>query len=166
MVNHSYRTWAFGHALAEVDNETLDCEIFFAAAMLHDVGLANPTYGRCFTDTGATAAARLGTTAEEREVTASAVRHHITPGLDASQGGLHGLYLQRGALLDLSGVRAFHLPVQFVKAVCERWPMLDGHVEASARWRAESALVKGGRAHHLQTRSRFSLVARCTPIPP
>ncbi len=169
MRNHSYRTWAFAGALAEVDGATVDEELLFVAAMLHDVGLAQPTFQRCFTFQGAELVAELagdGPSAAKAAATADAITHHITPGLTSSTGGTLGFYIQRGSALDLGGLRAVHLPVEFVSEVCDRWPLLDVKKEAGARWRAESAMVKHGRAHLLQRWTRFSLLARLTPLPP
>ena len=42
LLNHSYRTFAFGAALGELENVDVDRELLFAAALLHDVGLPTP----------------------------------------------------------------------------------------------------------------------------
>lgn len=39
LLNHSYRTFAFGAALGALENLVFDRELLFAAALLHDVGL-------------------------------------------------------------------------------------------------------------------------------
>ncbi|MDX6230918.1 MAG: hypothetical protein QOI76_4308, partial [Frankiales bacterium] len=39
LLNHSYRTYAYGAALGERENLDVDRELLFAAALLHDVGL-------------------------------------------------------------------------------------------------------------------------------
>jgi len=39
LLNHSYRTFAFGAALGALENLAFDRELLFAAALLHDVGL-------------------------------------------------------------------------------------------------------------------------------
>ena len=170
MVNRSYRTWAFGLALAERDGQKLDRELFFVASMLHDIGLGHLEFGTCFTRSGTRLVQEigreLGRSRDELVVAASAISHHITPGLRTRHGGPHALYLQHGSVLDLGGLRVIHLPVDFVRAVCERWPTGGVNREAGARWRAEAAMVKHGRAHHLQRWSRFSCVSRFTPIPP
>src|SRR6516225_6793912 len=46
---HSYRTWLFGHALATVDGHTMDDELFYCGALLHDYGIVSPTANRDFT---------------------------------------------------------------------------------------------------------------------
>ena len=42
LVNHSYRTYAFGAALGALADIDVDRDLLFAAAMLHDTGLARP----------------------------------------------------------------------------------------------------------------------------
>ena len=39
LLNHSYRTFAFGAALGALESLTVDAELLFAAALLHDTGL-------------------------------------------------------------------------------------------------------------------------------
>jgi hypothetical protein len=171
MVNHSFRTWVFGCALAERDRRQLDPELFFVAAMLHDIGLGCPTFGECFTLAGARKVFDLADQSargrDEVRPAAEAIAHHITPGLTVSVGGLLGFYLQGGSALDLGGLRAIDLPVDFVQEVsCTRWPSGAIGTEAGARWRAEAAMVKHGRADLLERWARFSALARTRPIPP
>ncbi len=169
MINHSYRTWAFGLALAECDGVELCDELFFVASMLHDIGLGHRTYHTCFTKAGADTAVAMGVQQErspdEIGVIASAISHHITPRLTSETAGLHGFYLQAGSLLDLGGARSVLLPVDFVQQVCEQWPTLGVKREASALWRSESAIVPKGRAHVLK-RCGFPIAIRLTPIRP
>ena len=49
LLAHSYRTWIYGRALAEVDAAPLDDEIFYAGCLLHDHGLMSPTAMEDFT---------------------------------------------------------------------------------------------------------------------
>src|SRR6185369_1737065 len=39
LLGHSYRTYAFGVALGELEGLDVDREVLFAAALLHDIGL-------------------------------------------------------------------------------------------------------------------------------
>src|SRR3954468_10921777 len=43
LLNHSYRTYAFGAALGALEGLTVDTELLFAAALLHTTGLPPPT---------------------------------------------------------------------------------------------------------------------------
>ncbi len=156
-------------ALAERDDVEIDHDLLFIAAMLHDVGLCQPTYGRCFTGRGADLVTQLGRnelSADDLAKTAAAITHHITPGLTVDQGRPLGYYLQAGSALDLGGLRAIHLPVHYVRRVCDTRPLDGINIEAGSRWRAEADLVKHGRAHVLQRWARFSTASRLTPLPP
>jgi len=52
LISHAHRTWLFGCALAAVDGQALDPELFYCGALLHDYGLIEPTSGRDFTLAG------------------------------------------------------------------------------------------------------------------
>lgn len=41
-VNHSYRCYSYGVAIAALEDIDVDRELLFAAAMLHDTGLSGP----------------------------------------------------------------------------------------------------------------------------
>ena len=41
LLNHSYRTYAFGRALGELEGIDVDTELLFAGALLHDTGLVH-----------------------------------------------------------------------------------------------------------------------------
>lgn len=122
MFNHSHRTWIFGRALARRDGIELDDELLFVAAMLHDIGLCHPRFRACFTRLGARKVVELGRdlggSALYLAPAAEAISHHITPGLATDEGGNLGVYIQGGSALDLEGLRAIHLPVDFVRDVC------------------------------------------------
>src|SRR5687768_14307640 len=45
---HGYRTWAFGTALAALDRNELDPEVFYVAGLLHDYGVADAVAGEDF----------------------------------------------------------------------------------------------------------------------
>jgi hypothetical protein len=167
-VNHSFRAWAFGSALAERDGRLaeLDGDVFFVAALLHDLGLFRSRYRCCFTRAGVDEVRNIAArTGRDLDDAAGAISHHITPGL-RPKISTYARYLQRGSLLDLVGTRAIHLPKQFVLDVFDQYPSAGIRHEAGARWRAEAALVGGGRAHLVQRWGRISLMCRISPLPP
>jgi hypothetical protein len=49
VAGHGYRSWMFGSALAALDRVELEPEAFYAAALLHDYGIAQPVAGEDFT---------------------------------------------------------------------------------------------------------------------
>ena len=87
VLNHGYRTWILGTALARIDGAALDPELFFAGALLHDLGLEHIEPGRCFTYRSALAAREAAVRAEVAADRALSVMDgigmHITPGLRA-----------------------------------------------------------------------------------
>lgn len=59
VLEHSYRTYFFGKALAELDDIQVDDELVYVASLLHDLQLEHPTPGRCFAVVGGERAARF-----------------------------------------------------------------------------------------------------------
>ena len=70
VVNHSYRTYAFGATLAAHDRQSFDREVVYVASLLHDLHFADPhamTQPHCFTLPAAErASAMLGDAGWER----------------------------------------------------------------------------------------------------
>lgn len=149
IVAHSYRTWAFGHALAALDGEALDPEQFWCAALLHDAGIAKPVPGEDFTLRSAEAAiACAGRHGHDGEPIADAITVHATPGIEPATDGALGTYVQAGAMLDLGGLRLWDVSERLVDQVAARHPLrnLIPYVNDEAR-----AVPHG----------RFALLRRC-----
>jgi hypothetical protein len=150
IVAHSYRTWAFGHALGALDGYALDPEQFWCAALLHDSGLATPVEGEDFTLRSADAAAACaGRHGHDGEPIADAITAHATPGVDPERDGALGAYIQAGAMLDLGSVRLADASPALRDEVARRFPPpgdMVGFVTAEAK-----AVPKG----------RFAVMRRC-----
>jgi hypothetical protein len=143
---HSLRTWAFGLALAHVDGAHLDRELFYVAALLHDVGLRKPIAGRCFTVAGAEAAGALApaqTPTDRVEQVQSAILAHIDvrPPADPLPH-----YLQAGSLLDVAGARISEVDQTFLDEICIRWSRAGFPEECRCLWRRECRRFPRGRA--------------------
>jgi hypothetical protein len=150
IVEHSYRTWMLGRALATIDCCPLDPELFYCAALLHDYGLITPTKDGDFTLASAARAKRCLDTAgrggEEGEVVADAICVHPTAGLSIGRDGPLGCYLQWGAMADLVGLRLMeigHSSAQQIFDAHPRGPGLNQYVVDKVR--AEASAVPGGR---------------------
>jgi len=156
IAGHSYRTWLFGRALAELDRSELDIELFYCGSLVHDYGIAQPTPGRDFTLAGAeralACATRAGVADERAELIADAVCVHTTPGVSRGRDGALGCYLQWGAMVDGAGLRMWDVSPANVSEVLRRHPRHDFKRQLAELMRAEAAAVPRGR---------FGLLVRC-----
>jgi len=167
LVNHSYRTWLFGRALAAVDGDAIDGELFFCGALLHDYGLTDPTPGRDFTLAGADRARSCAEAAGSGEDRANelqdAICVHATPGVSIDRDGRVGCYVQWGAMADVAGLRICDIAPDNVAEVVRRHPREDFKRQLLAMMRAEAAAVPHGR-FGLLVRSGLPLAVRMAPF--
>jgi hypothetical protein len=156
LVGHSYRTWLFGRALAVVDGNELDIELFYCGSLLHDHGIAQPTPGRDFTLASAertlTCATTTGVGDDRAQTLADAICVHTTPGVAVDRDGALGCYLQWGAMVDGAGLRIWDVAPDNVTEILHRHPRVDFKRQLVAMMRAEAAAVPKGR---------FGLLVRC-----
>ncbi|TCC04327.1 HD domain-containing protein [Kribbella soli] len=162
-LEHSVRTWRFGMALARADGADLDPELFYVAAMLHDIGLFRPLAGRCFTAAGVAAVretAPTGTPVRRIEEVEAAIFEHLE--IRRPQATL-SCYLQAGSLLDVAGTRITALGPQFVRAACEH----RAGFPAACRdvWRAECRRFPKGRAAYARCPGGLLIGTRLNPLP-
>lgn len=127
LVNHSLRTYVFGCALARRDRLRYDRELFFLAAIMHDLGLTEAGAGpRAFEVEGADRAHQFLVERDYRQ--AHAVHHaialHARVGLAVGHSR-EGAMLQAGAGLDVIGLRAEDLTRAARQRVVGLWPRLD-----------------------------------------
>jgi hypothetical protein len=167
VLNHGYRTWVFGGALARIDGADLDPELFHAGALLHDAGLEHIEPERCFTHRSALAAqtaARRAEVSNERALSMmDGIGMHITPGLRA-EDSLLGFYLQAGAMADLAGIRAWQLPPELRERANSAYARQDVHEVLSGCWHAEAKAVPSGRARFADSWGGFSRILRLLPM--
>lgn len=160
IIGHSYRSWIFGRALADVDAVELDEELLYAGCLLHDHGIAPAVPGEDFTIRSARRATECAASAQldGRRATqlSDAITVHTTPGIRVEHDGPLGYYIQAGAMVDIMGNRLWDLSANLVGDTLTRYDRhgftreLAGHVAAEAR------AVRGGR---------FALLRRCGFIP-
>lgn len=167
LLNHSFRTYAFGVALGLVDGRHVDRELLFTAALLHDVGLADGADGADFTLASAALARRLasdvGLSRRGADIVMSAITLHHSPDVGPADGAVAQL-LSAGAALDVIGMRSWDLPESTVAAVIERHPRLGFKREFSAAFREEAARVPLGRVQFLERYAAFDLAIRLAPF--
>ncbi|MBF6300425.1 HD domain-containing protein [Nocardia amamiensis] len=167
MIEHSYRVWAFGKALAHAHGAQLDDELFFTAAMLHDIELEHPQPNRCFAVRGAEHATRilsaLGEPADRVALIRDGIASHMTLGVDSDLSDLAGA-LSAGAGVDLFGNRLHELDPQWVTEVIAHHPRLDFKrlvIDVVAR---EAAAVPDGRTALLHRFGMFDLMVQSAPF--
>jgi hypothetical protein len=167
MQGHSYRTWLFGSALAMLDCNKMDEELFYCGALLHDYGIANPTAERDFTlgsvDRLLSCATAAGVADERAEVLADGICVHLTPGVTVETDGALGYYLQGGAMVDAAGLRLWDIAPRNVEEALRRHPRGELKREIVELCRAEAAAVPAGR-FSLLMRYGFPLAVRMAPF--
>ncbi len=167
LLRHSYRTYAWAAALAQVSEIAFDAELLFVAAMLHDAGLPAPTAGTDFTLRSielldaAGLGAQLGT--ERRQVVVDAMGSHHTPGVRLEDGAERFL-LSAGAAVDVLGMRVWELPTAVVSTVQRDYPRAGFPREMARLWTAESRAVPRGRAAFLRRWAAINLLLHLAPL--
>lgn len=156
ILTHSYRSWIFGRALADVDGISVDEELLFAGALLHDHGIEPVVRGEDFTLRSARRATECARTAElddTRTTTlADAITVHTTPGITIERDGALGYYIQNGALVDIAGNRIWDLSQSLIDGTLARYDRKGFTRGLGGHFTAEAKGVPGGR---------FSMLRRC-----
>lgn len=167
LLNHSYRTYAFGAAVAALENLDFDRELLFAAALLHDTGLPTPTPHMDFTLRSARiareVAARVGLSTAATEILRTAITLHHSPDVRLSAGPVAYL-LSAGAGIDVIGIRSWQLPPAVLDAVLTQHPRVGFKREFRSAFRAEAKRVPEGRAKFLRRYAAFDLAIRLAPF--
>jgi hypothetical protein len=167
LLNHSYRTYMFGMALAALMNLDLDDELLFAATMLHDVGLSGPRQSEDFTLAGARAARdvadAVGLSSAATTTVCDAITLHHSPGVTLDDGPVAYL-LSAGAGIDVLGLRSWKLPPALLEDAVMNWPRLGFKREFGQLWRAEADAVPEGRAQFLRRYGAAGLAIRLAPF--
>jgi hypothetical protein len=120
LLNHSRRAYAWGAAIAALNNITFDRELLYMAAMFHDTGLPSPVPHVDFTVRSAERARdftdRHGVPADDRELVTNAIAMHHSPGVSLEHGA-EAYLLSAGAGVDVSsGCAATRYPTEYVRA--------------------------------------------------
>ena len=168
LLNHSYRTVAFGAAVGALEGLTVDAELLFAAALLHDTGLPTSERNVDFTRGSARiardVAEEVGLSSAATETMRTAITLHYSPRVPLAHGPVAYL-LSAGAGLDVGGLRSWQLPPDILASVLRQHPRLGFKDEFSAAFRAEAARVPRGRAQFLRRYGAFDLAIKLAPFP-
>ncbi|MGK5173141.1 HD domain-containing protein [Geodermatophilus sp. CPCC 205761] len=167
LLNHSYRTFAFGAALGALEGLTVDAELLFAAALLHDTGLPASEKNVDFTHTSARVARdvaeEVGLSSAATETIRTAITLHHNPDVPLARGPVAYL-LAAGAGVDVVGLHSWRLPPDLLAAVVEQHPRLGFKGEFAAAFRAEAARVPRGRVQFLRRYGAFDLAIKLAPF--
>jgi hypothetical protein len=167
LLNHSYRTYTFGRALSVLDGIDVDDEVLFAAAMLHDTGLVNPTGDADFTLASARVARevaeQVGLSGAASITMQTAITLHHSPGVDRTFGPVAYL-LSAGAALDVVGLRSWDLPATTLSTVVANHPREDFKQIFGAAFAQEAARVPQGRTRFLYRYGAFGAAIRLAPF--
>lgn len=161
LLAHSYRTYFFARALAELDKVDFDDEIGYVASLLHDLKLETPTPGRCFAVVGGESAnefaLRHGAPAERAESIGAAIAAHINPDAAANLSDPGG-FVSAGASVDVLGRRLSDLDAAFVGDLLARHPRHHLKQNLIDCFEAEAAAVPDGRIHWLKGTGFLQLI--------
>ncbi|WP_205570712.1 HD domain-containing protein [Brevundimonas naejangsanensis] len=137
LILHSWRTYFFGAMLAKQERIEFDKSIFFASAILHDVGLTDdhsPTLcARCFAISGGERVHQYliakGHPPELGRNVGDAIALHLNAWVSKRRHGAEAHLLSRGAFCDLFGAGRRRLTQRSLEQVLTRFPR-DGVIDA------------------------------------
>ena len=166
LLNHSFRTYTFGAALGALEDVDVDRELLFAAAMLHDIGLADPPRSADFTLTSARAARdvaeAVGLSSAATDTVRAAITLRHSPGVSLDHGPVASL-LSAGAGVDVLGLKSWQLPPALLQRAVTDRPRLGFKREFGRLWRSEAAAVPAGRARYLRRYGAFGAAIQLAP---
>jgi hypothetical protein len=167
LLHHSYRTYRFGRALAELEGIDVDAEVLFTAALLHDVGLVVADGRNDFTLTSARVARdvadQVGLSTTATETLQTAITMHHSPRVTLAAGPVAYL-LSAGAGVDVIGLRRWDLPRAVVADAVRDHPRAGFKAFFSQAWAGEAARVPGGRARLLRRYGAFTAAIALAPF--
>ncbi|MFB7249914.1 HD domain-containing protein [Microbacterium sp. NPDC056234] len=151
--HHVQRSWLWAEAFAAIEGRVgVDHELLYAAALLHDIGLAPAFdnhrlgYEEAGGHVGEAMAAGAGWQAERRQRIIEVIVRHNWPEVDPAFD-LEGYLLETATGLDISGRRDAEIPLEFRREVLASFPRLGLAEEFGARVREQA-----GRKPHSHAR--------------
>jgi hypothetical protein len=167
LLNHSRRAYAWGAAIAALDEVKFDHELLYVAAMFHDTGLPSRVPDVDFTVRSAALARdftdRHDVPEVQRELVTNAIALHHTPGVGV-ESGAEAFLLSAGAAVDVFGLRSNHVPDAVRKTVVQDYPRVGFKREFTGLLRAEAKQVPHGRAWYLHRFALSDVTIRLAPF--
>jgi hypothetical protein len=169
VVNHCYRTYAWGAALAAHDGLRYDKEVVYVASLLHDLYFERPTalpHPHCFTLPAAQEAMAVAEAAgwneQRRMATADAITLHMN--LVPPRNSAEAKVVFVGARLDVVRYRHWDLHPETVRRVLERHPRLDLKEKSCQGFAAQAAANPGSRIHFYTRNLAINWLTRRAPF--
>lgn len=143
---HSWRSYLFGALLADQEEVRVDRSLYFAAAILHDIGLTDGhrphLCDRCFALSGGERAkTHLDSKGHPPAVGTSvgnAISLHLNAWVSKRLHGAEAHYVSRGAICDIFGIGRHRISRETLVSVLDRFPR-TGMIES----------LRFGRGDHL-----------------
>lgn len=163
LVNHCFRTYHFGLALADQDGLTPDRELLFIGAALHDLGLTERFDGPApFEEIGAEAAHALllaeGADQARADLVAEAIRLHVL--VDTAKDSRPEVALVSiGAAVDVFGLRLGRIAPGLTQRIIKEHPRLGFNAAVTALVADQSARKPGSRLAQLDRAGGAQLLA-------
>jgi HD domain len=129
LYNHAVRSYVFGTAYAQARGLDFDTELFYVAALLHDLGLTVPfdSHALPFEEAGGHVArvltAGFGWPMQRRDRAAEVIVLHMRNDVSANED-VESHLLQVGTSADVSGLRVADFDPQFVADLLGECPRL------------------------------------------
>lgn len=130
LYGHSVRSYYWGAAYARLNGLTFDAELFYVAALLHDLGLSAPfdAHEVPFKAAGGELAwvfcAGAGWPTARRQRVADVIVKHMWESVDPHDDP-EGHLLEVGTSVDISGSGLTAIPIEMQREVAARWPRGD-----------------------------------------
>jgi hypothetical protein len=142
LVNHGFRSYAFGALLGIADGFRFDAELFYVASLLHDIGLTEAyDRGGCFESDSADAAdellAGLGWPGDRAERVGRAIYLHMHDVAEDDPAEAH--LLAFGTSIDVAGWRLTDIGEPLRGAVLDTYPRLGFKQHFIALFEAQAA---------------------------
>ncbi|GAB3145147.1 HD domain-containing protein [Microbacterium neimengense] len=161
VLRHSLRSWVWARALADAEGLDYDAELLFAAAALHDIGVAEPfdAHRAPFEGAGGAAAwvfaAGAGWPIERRVRLQEVIERHMWVEVDPAVD-IEGHLLEVATSLDVAGVGSSRWDPQLLRAVTERLPRAEFAAEFDTAIRDQGRRKPASAAARLAQSGRIA----------
>lgn len=152
VANHSYRTFAWGAAIARQDKLGFDREVAYVGSLLHDLYWERPDAlptPHCFTlpavEDATTVCRAAGWDEARSDAAAETITLHLNVRPPRASPEARVVFI--GARLDVVGYRYWDIHPETAAAVLDRHPRLDLKQKSYAGFDAQAAANPGSRVH-------------------